>query len=34
MKHISHNFLEALTKFTKNLCKRAHICGQELNLGP
>ena len=30
----SHTFLESLTKFTKSFCKRAHICDQELNLGP
>jgi hypothetical protein len=34
VKQLSHTFLEALTKFKKNLCKRPHIRGQELNKWP
>jgi len=34
VKQLSNIFLEALTKFKKNLCKRSHIWGQELNIWP
>jgi len=33
VKHFSHTFPDALTKFMKNLCKSAHIWDQVSNLG-